>query len=93
MIEVIQVDDLKLPMQAEGEKDEVKTAGGILISQENDQNKAFLVDCTNNISLSYKNDDKIRNISMKRQWKRRVRMQANGINEEVSKQQNQKGDD
>lgn len=76
-----------------GEKDEVKTTRGILIIQEKDQNKDPLVDCTNNISLPYKNDDKIRNISLKRQWKRRVRMQANGIHEGVSKQQNQKGID
>lgn len=71
----------------------MKTTGGILIIQENDQNKAPLVDCTNSISLPYKNDEKISNNSMKRQWKRRVHMQANGIDEGVTKQQNQKGVD
>lgn len=51
------------------------------------------MDCTNHIDLHYKNKAINRNSNMKGQWKRRARMQAMGIAEGMTTQQNKQGDE
>lgn len=49
------MDYLNISIQAEKDKEEGKDTGGILRIKDSNQNRALLVDCTNNIDLHCKN--------------------------------------
>lgn len=74
LIEVMQVDEVKLPMQLGEDKEGVRATESLLIIQEKDQSRIPLLDCTNNIGLTCKSDNDSGNLSMNGQWKRRARM-------------------
>lgn len=65
LVEVMQVDDLNISMQAEKDKEEGKDAGGILRIKDRNQNRALLVNCTNSSDLHCKNKAITRNSNIK----------------------------